>query len=324
VLRFDRGFAARDTMTKSTDREAAAAIDLGTNTALLLVARLDERGALDVIEDHCRTPRLGAGVAARGALDRAAIERTLESLAFFAGRLRVLGVDASRTRAVGTAVLRRVSDARAFTELARERTGIDVEVLPASEEARLGALAVAAEGVGADTVVVDVGGGSTEVACSALDLHASVPIGAVVLTEAYLGGASANGERFAALNAAARDACAAFPAGIGASRAVVALGGTAVNLACLARGFERFDPARAEGSEIAASTARTFAEQLIELDVDARMRFPIEPERAAILPAGLACLAAVLERIEAARIRVTGRGLRFGVVRDLLARRRKK
>jgi exopolyphosphatase/guanosine-5'-triphosphate,3'-diphosphate pyrophosphatase len=290
--------------------EAVAAIDLGTNTALCLVARTDASGLLVVVEDHCLTPRLGAGLVAHGTLDPAAVERALDALFFFAARLRELRVAPARTRAVATAVLRRARDASRFVELARQRTGLGIEIVSGEEEARLGSLAVAAEGVTPDTVVIDVGGGSTEVSCAALGFRRSLPIGAVVLAE------SCDADHYLER---AGDAARELPAGLARDRAVVVLGGTGVNLACLALGLARFDHERAEGTMVAAVAARRWALELAPLTVEARRRYPIEPERAVILPAGISLLAAVLERLAGKSMRVTGRGLRFGVARELLA-----
>src|SRR4029079_8718010 len=122
------------------NEQLAAAIDLGTNTVLLLVARPAGSG-LEVVLDECHTPRLGAGVAARKTLDPAARERTIQVLAHFARKLESLGVARERTRVVGTAVLRRASDAPECVAAVRARVGLDVEILSGEEEARLGALA---------------------------------------------------------------------------------------------------------------------------------------------------------------------------------------
>ena len=318
-----------------------AAIDVGTNTALLLIARLDAQGRFVVVEDHCRAPRLGEGVAASGVLSSAARERGLEVLHEFARRVAALSIPPSRVRAVGTAVFRRARDARVFVDDVARRTGLVVEIVSEEEEARLGEIAVAAEGVSRDTLVIDVGGGSTEIACPALGLRRSVPIGAVVLTETWLdapdaadasaarilegaeGNAASGGASrgFAALREAARAAARAFPPDVARDRPVVVLGGTGVNLACLALGLERFDHERGEGASFPADSAAHFAARLASLPLAERRKLPIEADRATILPAGLSALAATAERLGAKSFRVTGRGLRFGVARELLADR---
>jgi len=292
-------------------RALVGAIDLGTNTVLLLIARARATGEFVIVEDHCLTPRLGEGLAANEVLQQLAVERTLEALAFFAERLRILNVAPERTRVVSTAVLRRARDAQSFVHLARERTGLTIEIVSGEEEAHLGEIAVAAEGVTRESVVIDVGGGSTEVSCGALALRRSLAIGAVVLNEAT------PHDRYFETAARAADE---LPAGVARARDVVVLGGTGVNLACLYLGLARFDHERAEGTRVDAGAARKWAQTLTSLPLAARYAFPIEHERALILPAGLSILACVLERLEAKSFRVTGRGLRFGVARELLSR----
>jgi len=300
---------------QSRDRPAWAALDVGTNTVLLLVARAGERGALEVLEDHCSTPRLGEGLARSGAIAPAAAERALAALELFARRLSELGLPRARTRAVGTAVLRRARNAAQFVGRVRARTGLSIEVLGEDEEAELAHLAVAGELAGARAAIVDVGGGSTEFSSADGGLRLSIPVGAVVLSESFPAAAD-----FPGLLAAARAAASALPERGAAAEACVLLGGTAVNLAALARGLERFDPERAEGGPVSAALALHWARELAAMPLERRLELPLEPERAAILPAGLACAAAALERVAPASVRASGRGLRFGVVRRLCGR----
>jgi exopolyphosphatase/pppGpp-phosphohydrolase len=110
----------------------------------------------------------------------------------------------------------------------------------------------------------------------------------------------------------------AFPPGDARGEMAVILGGTAVNLACLELGLARFDPLAAEGARLPVDCARRWAERLAALPMADRLRLPIEPERAAILPEGLLCLAAAVERLEPISLRVSGRGLRYGLARSLL------
>jgi exopolyphosphatase/guanosine-5'-triphosphate,3'-diphosphate pyrophosphatase len=293
-----------------------AALDIGTNSVLLLVARVRPGGALEVLEDHCRMPRLGEGLARSGRIGPAAAERALEALEFFAQRLRALGQPEERTRAVGTAVLRRAHNAAEFVAAARARTGLAIEILGEDEEARLGQLAVLGEIAPARAAIVDVGGGSTEFTSADGRLRHSIPVGAVVLSERFPLAAD-----FPALCAEARAAAAAFPERAAAGEECVLLGGTALNLGCLELGLERFDHLRAEGLRVELGSAWRWAERLAALPLAGRMALPLEPERAAILPAGLACAAAALERLAPAGLRVSGRGLRFGVLRELAGRR---
>ena len=294
-----------------------AAIDLGTNTALLHVARLAPDGRLEPVEDLCRTPRLGAGLARSGVLDPAARARALAVLAEYAARLARLGVEPARLRVVGTACLRKARDGAAFAAEVRASLGLPLEVLSEADEARLSALAAQEAGVDARSVVVDVGGGSTEVACEELGVRLSRPIGAVELTETYMGEAPLAPGGYDALVEHARRECRALPALLARGRAVVAIGGTGVNLACLHLGLARFDPLAAEGCTIPAEAAGRLGRLLAGESLQARRARPMEWERAEILPAGLACLAAALERISAETLRTTTRGLRHGLVREM-------
>lgn len=326
---------ARTDESPDDPRAPIAAIDVGTNTILQLVARRGADGGLDVLDDRCVTARLGEGLVPGGALKDEAVARAVDTVADLLDRAHELGVPPDRVRAVGTAVLRRATDAARFVDAVRARTGLAVETLSEEDEARLGFLAVTGDGAGANAWIVDVGGGSTEVAGDGGALRVSAPVGAVTLSAehgAYAGDATS----FDALYERARAACAAFPSLPGGAT-LIALGGTASNLACLdlqersldprqrsrdgaARDADltTFDPARAEGHVVRAGAALEHARRLWQLPPDLRRRLPIEADRAEILPAGLACLAAAFERLGAGAARVSGRGLRYGLAREAL------
>jgi exopolyphosphatase/guanosine-5'-triphosphate,3'-diphosphate pyrophosphatase len=294
----------------STHPEAIAALDIGTNTMLLLVAELDAQGDLRVVEDHCRTARLGEGLARAGSIAPQAFERGLAVLREYVQILQALGIAPARTRAVGTAVLRRAANARAFVDAVQRSTGLCIEIISEAEEAELGARAVRGELGTERAAVIDVGGGSTEYASAVGTQRLSIPIGAVVLAE--------SGLPLAQQQALASSLAKAFPPGDARGETAVILGGTAVNLACLELGLARFDPQAAEGARLPPDSARRWAGQLAALPAAERLRLPIEPERAAILPEGLFCLAAAVERLEPFSLRVSGRGLRYGLARALL------
>ena len=299
--------------------DLAAAVDLGTNTALLLVGKV-EVGALVVVEEHGATPRLGAGLARSGRLEEGALERTMEVLRHFVERMDINGVPANRRRFVGTAILRRASDSVRLVDRAREELGIELEVLPEEEEARLSYAAVVESEGSPEVVVIDVGGGSTELAWDEGREAASIPIGAVVLTETWLGlsGSSAleEGGWDGLLQAVEDEAC-ALPEGIVGSSECVLVGGAAVNLACLDQDLEGFDVRLADGHEISLGALIKSRDYVAGLDLKERLELPVEPGRAEILPAGLACFAAVMTRIGADQGRATTRGLRHSLVFEL-------
>ncbi len=305
-----------------TDADTApvAAIDVGTNTALCLVARARADGSLETLGEWCSTPRLGAGLVANSSLDPHASERALAALREFARHLEAHGVPRSRVRAVGTACLRRARDGRAFAERVAKETGIALEVIDELEEARLGEVAIASAGAGPEAVVVDVGGGSSEVACRELGLRVSLPLGAVLLAESASNAGEDPRAEWERIRSQARSASSAIPPGIAAARAVWAIGGTAVNLGACAAGLAQFDPRAVEGVCVDAADVATWAERLALCTRAERLDWPIEPERADILPAGLALLAAILARLDAGEVRICTLGLRHALARELLAR----
>jgi len=316
----ERGaIAAALAASKVGQGELVAAVDLGTNTALLVIAKV-EGGGVVIVEEHGATPRLGAGLARTEMLEDVALERTLEVLRHFKERMEINGVAADHRRFVGTAVLRRAKDAQRLIERAHVELGIVLEVLPEEEEARLSYEAGVTSGASADAVVIDVGGGSTELAWNSGQGRASIPIGAVVLTESWIG---LGGEAplfdggWSGLIGAVESAASELPSGVAKERECILVGGAAVNLACLDRSLEVFDVRLAEGWELDVSALEEARDQLSLMKLEDRYELPVEPGRAEILPAGLACFAGVLRQIGAERVRVTTRGLRHSLVAEL-------
>jgi len=323
----------------------AAAIDIGTNTVLFIVGRRGPDG-LEILEERCEMPRLGEGLVRGGELAGPSVERTLAVLADYHARIEAHGLAPDDCRAAGTAVLRRARHPGVLLEPARDEHGLAIEILSGEEEARLSYRGVSSEATAAGEpplasaapeLVVDVGGGSTELVREGGSSALSVPIGAVLLSETYLGLGGAPPTQaggWEALVAAARTALegAVSPSpgspmspmthtGEEATASAVCVGGTAVNLASLARGAAAFDPSGLEGTEVLVADILDRARALQDLDLEARRRLPIEAARAEILPAGMACLGLALEAAGAMRARLSTRGLRHGLLLEFLARR---
>ncbi len=319
----------------TTAPRRVAALDLGTNTFLALVAELDELGGLRVLGDAYRMPRLGAGLARTGNIEAAALARGVAALRELCAFVAQHDVAPRDVRAVGTAVFRRAANASEFIALARRECGLEIEIVSGEREADLSYTAAAsaleagghdANVTALDVGVIDVGGGSTELIWDGGRSRVSADVGALVLSERYLGAGGAGAWSDEAWAAARRDIGAALeralgdarPAAGAASRALVALGGTAANLACLELGFPRFEPKLSEGRAVTRAGAAHWAEALRTRTTAQREALPIEASRAAILPAGLACIEGALEAFGADRARASGRGLRYGLAWKLL------
>lgn len=294
---------------------SVAVVDLGTQSALLLIARERADGSLEELEDHAFAARLGASMDSTGRLAPASVERTFDVLVTFARRIALHGIAPERVRAVGTAVLRRAREADGFVARVRAELGLPLEVIDGDAEARLGWDGAAGPDVDA---LVDVGGGSSEVVTDSGARVRSFDVGAGWLTETWApergDGPCPHEPPVDAIDAALTGAALEGARG----GRVVLVGGSAVNLGCLVAGAQAFDHRVAAGVEVDAEAARTWARRVGELGLEDRLDLPVEPTRADVLPAGLWILARLLERLDPSRATVSTRGLRHGLARTLL------
>ncbi len=290
----------------------AAAIDVGSNSVLLLVIAVDGTGAAHAVDEAVVTTRLGTGLEPGRPLDRDAAERTARAVVDLAARARRHGV--AEVWAFATGAARRASDGTAFVARLAREAGIAAEVLSGEREARL-AHAAAVHGLGLDDaalLVVDVGGATTELTFgrgAAIEASVSLSVGALTLTETSAGDVTRVRARVdEAL--AATDLPSRARAG-GAS--LIASGGTATSLAALARGLARYEPRPVHGAILTAeAVARTRA---------GGGAGPIDPGRAAILPAGACILGGVMDAAGAEHVRVSDHGVRHAYLRERLAAR---
>ena len=174
-------------MTSTERSDTYAAIDLGSNSFHLLVARR-EHGELRVIDRIKEMVRLGGGLDSEGRMDEDTQERALDCLARFGQRLR--GIPPDNLRAVGTQTFRRMKNANAFLMVAETGLGCSIDIIGGREEARLIYLGVS-QGVSGHEdrrLVIDIGGGSTEIVIGE-GLHPvemeSVQYGCVSVTRKY-------------------------------------------------------------------------------------------------------------------------------------------
>jgi len=308
-----------------------AALDLGTNNCRLLIAAPSRGGVLRVVDSFSRVVRLGEGVAQSGVLTDAAIERTVEALKICAAHLKARQV--GRLRAVATEACRRAGNAGVLLARARDEAGIELEIISAEEEARLAAVGCAPlidpEAQGA--LIFDIGGGSTEIiwmrregdGAPRVVLSASQSVGVVTLSEE--GGASfaemreAMTLRLQAVRAR-MDAVAPFDA---AAHHLLGTSGTVTTLAAVALGLPRYDRSKVDASWHLCSDILGVIDRLVALDLNGRAAIgPIGADRADLILPGCALFAAVHALWPCERLRVADRGLREGMLRELMAAKR--
>jgi exopolyphosphatase/guanosine-5'-triphosphate,3'-diphosphate pyrophosphatase len=271
-----------------------AAIDQGTNTTRLLVADVED-GELRELRRETRITRLGEGVDGRGRLLPVPIARVRNVLTDYRRAAEELG--AERTLLVATSAVRDAENGEAFLGEIEWSYGFVTRLLSGGEEAEL-----MRRGLGAverGTLLVDIGGGSTELVLG--DVDVSLPMGSVRFTERH-------GEDVPALAAAARELLPEL-----APQAAVGVAGTITTLAALDLALPEYDRTRVDGHFLSRDGARAQLERLAALPLDERRRVPaLEPERAPVIVAGAAILVAILDRYGLDGIRASERGLLHG------------
>ncbi|MCB9948972.1 MAG: Ppx/GppA family phosphatase [Rhodospirillaceae bacterium] len=315
-----------------------AAIDLGSNNCRLLVAR-PNGGGFHVIDAFSRIVRLGEGVGHTGLLSPAAIERCLEALSVCAAKMRRRGV--GRHRAVATEACRRAGNFKAFKDRVTDVTGIALEVISPGEEARL-ALKGCAELLDPGlprALMFDIGGGSTELIWLRVDGDrrarpsvidaVSLPLGVVLLAERH-GGDRVPAEAYEAIVAETRQSLENFDRrhGIGQMIAqgrvqMIGSSGTVTTLAGIFQGLKRYDRSLVDGSFLDFCEVARISRELCELDFDGRAAHPcIGRDRADLVVGGCAVLEAICRQWPVGRLRIGDRGVREGILLDLIAGRR--
>jgi len=296
-----------------------AVLDLGSQTfRLAVVACID--GCPRVLSSLMRPVRLSAGMGDGGLIAPAALERGASALEEFGREIRSLR--AGSVHAFGTEVFRRARNADVFLATARER-GFPIEVLSADEEA-----AMALKGARAcldhedfPYLILDVGGGSTEVTLVRPDGHssASFAMGAVDLTERFLQGDPPSGPGLEGLSSHVQGVLAQSGVAGAEARDLVATGGTATTLAAVSLGLDIYAPARIRGHRVPKEELDAVIGMLASIPLDERRRVPgLQPERADIIVAGLVVMRAVLLEAGLSSLVVADGGLLLGLVLNIL------
>jgi exopolyphosphatase/guanosine-5'-triphosphate,3'-diphosphate pyrophosphatase len=296
------------------------AVDIGTNSVRLLVADVDEHERLRTAHRMGEISRLGEGLDRTGTIDDRAAERTLDCIERFVQEAEYSG--ASCIRVAGTNALRVARNGPAVAGRFSDRIGYPVEILTGEEEARLVYLAVLS-GLAAPhgrSVVVDIGGGSTEIITG--DGHEcrdvlSVELGCVRLTERFVAHDPPRPEEIDRVREHVRAVLAErVPAASGEplDRAV-GVGGTVTAFAALDLALPRYDPARIENHLLAKERIHAIEQQLCETPLaDRRELAGVSRGRADVIPAGSIIFREFVNRFPVTGVYVSTRGLRYGLV----------
>lgn len=305
------------------DAPLFAAIDLGSNAFRLMIGQSVKRNRQRVIQEvkTLREPvRLAEGLQA-GALDELALDRGWQALARFGKKLR--GFEAGRVRAVATSAVREAANAQLFLASAERHLGFRIDVLSGHEEARLvyAGVAHAVPGVEQTRLVVDIGGGSTELILGQGAqplLTESIAIGSGTFGARYFAGGRITAQ---ALLEAERVAVLQFEAMAARYRAqgwqqVIGSSGTARMLAKVLKANGLNDVGQ---GGITYSGLLRLSLRLLEVGHVDRLRLAgLQSHRLGILPGGLAIMLAAFKVFGVTDMIVCEAGLRFGVLHDLM------
>ncbi len=285
--------------------EPVAAIDCGTNTIKLFIGTPPH-----ALVREARMVRLGQGVDATGRLADEALERAFTALDEYAALVREHGVPADRIRFCATSATRDASNAAVFREGVRSRLGVEPEVLSGDEEAALGFAGAMAglPDVATPVLVVDVGGGSTEVILGGRDgvqAARSMDVGSVRLHERHVRHDPPTPDELAAI---ARDVDAALDdCGVPLERAVsvVGIAGTCTTLGAAVLDLPAYDRDALHGTVHALDDVRATVARLVAMTVEQRRALGfMHPGRADVIGAGVIVVERVLARTHVSALTV--------------------
>lgn len=318
---------------KKRCRQVYGAVDLGTNNCRLLVAK-PVQGGFRIIDAFSRVVRLGEGLASTGRLSDAAMDRAVEALAVCAGKLARR--QTTRIRAVATEACRAAANSSAFVDRVREETGIALDVITPSEEARLAVMGCWSllEHCRGRAIVFDIGGGSTEVILTDVSGPGepriidwlSIPLGVVTLSE-RINGSEISQDIYESIFADVQGALADFNARNGLSNGgskdvcLVGTSGTVTTLTSVHLGLQEYDRAVVDGASVKLADINKLARKVTFLDHAGRVAIPcIGEERADLVVPGCVIFEAIVGAWKTETLLVADRGIREGVLRNLMRR----
>jgi exopolyphosphatase/guanosine-5'-triphosphate,3'-diphosphate pyrophosphatase len=291
--------------SSGVDPVRTAILDIGTNSTRLLIADVDPAGRIQEVERRSTVTRLGEGVDSDRRLKAAAMDRVCAVLDDYIGLIRANRCQFAR--AVMTSAVRDAANGADFVGLVHDRYGVEADAITGREEARLtfrGAMAERDPDPTASILVVDVGGGSTELIVGAADeisFHVSLQAGVVRQTERYL---QTDPPSCAQLQALRRDVRSLIkrhvpPAERRRPTTAIAVAGTATSCAAIDQGLRVYDSTRVHGYRLDLSTCRLLLARVAGIPLAARRTVRgLHPERAPTIIAGIAILIEVLEAFE--------------------------
>jgi exopolyphosphatase / guanosine-5'-triphosphate,3'-diphosphate pyrophosphatase len=295
-----------------------AALDVGTNTVLMLVVESERDGKFKPILERSRITRLGKGVDRTGKLDKETSRLTLDTITEFAEAARAAG--AEKTIAAATSALRDASDGADFIQRVKEKANVDLKIIPGSEEAELSRLAVKRSlNLSSDLrlLIADIGGGSTELIRSepGRDLASvSLQIGSVRLTERIIQHDPPSQEEVDKLTAAIDEQLEKL-GWTYRPDVLVGIAGTVTTIAAVSLNMRDYDASRVQGHVLMLDEVSAIVKRFGEATLEERKKIPgVLEARADVIFAGSMILERVMKRFNVGHVIVSDQGVRWGLV----------
>jgi exopolyphosphatase/guanosine-5'-triphosphate,3'-diphosphate pyrophosphatase len=300
-----------------------AVIDVGTNSARLLVADV-AGGRVSPVERRSRVTRLGRGVDLSGRLSAEAIEDACAAIGEYVATLRELGAES--VDAIATSAVRDAENGSAFVAELRERFALSARVLDGEEEARLTYLGATSEQAPTEpTLVVDIGGGSTELIVGTgaeISFHTSLQAGVVRHSERHI---ASDPPTAIELESLAADVRGLIEAAVGngvEAKAGIAVAGTPTSLAAIEMGLEPYDPARVHGHVLSLPSIQRMLSQLACTPLAQRVQIPgMHPDRAPTIVAGVVILVETMRAFDLEQIEASEHDILYGTALSMASSR---
>jgi exopolyphosphatase/guanosine-5'-triphosphate,3'-diphosphate pyrophosphatase len=301
----------------SSFRNRVAVIDIGTNSTRLLIADVAQ-GRVSVVERRSQVTRLGRGVDLSGQLSSEAIEAACEAISDYVALCQEAAVELIEP--IATSAVRDAINGDAFIAELRERFALSARVLPGEEEARLTYLGATVDRLPAEpTLVIDIGGGSTELIVGRGDeisFHASLQAGVVRHSERHIASDPPTMGELEVLSGDARSLIEAALADRVESDAVVAgiaVAGTPTSLAALEQELDPYDPAKVHGHVLSLPSIQHLLSSLAAKPLSERAQMiGLHPDRAPTIIAGVVILAEAMRAFGLEQIEVSEHDILYG------------
>lgn len=300
-----------------------AIIDIGSNSIKFFIGEKGADGTIQTVLDENDIARLGEGLRETGKIGDEAMARNAEAVARFAQKAKDNGADTIVS--VGTMALRSASNSADFLKKVKELCGVDVQIIPGEEEARLSYLAILSgmpvpDG---DMIIFDTGGGSTEFIFghgTTLVNRFSVNLGSIRITEKFF-----RDDPVAAgsVEAAIKEIDGEFAsAGVtGHPVQVVGMGGTVTSMGAVKHKMVKYDPNVIQGSTLTRTDIAGQVQEYSARTIAQRRELPgLQPKRADVILAGACILQDIIDRLGVDQLTISDRGLRHGLAFDLFSK----